>query len=78
MFSHVKKKQYVQSEWPTMFFHLWEKWYVQSKATAVCEFRSKIPALYKRFQLAAPPICELLCLSIYTSVASINTVVLKT
>ena len=57
------------------FFHLWEKWYVQSKATAVCEFRSKIPAFYKRLQLAASPIWELLCLSIYNSVASSNTVV---
>ena len=27
-----------------MFFHVWEKWYVQSEATEVCEFRAKIPA----------------------------------
>ena len=29
-----------------MFFHVWEKWYVQSEATEVCEFRAKIPTLY--------------------------------
>ena len=28
------------------FFHVWEKWYVQSEATGVCEFRAKIPAFY--------------------------------
>ena len=27
-----------------MFFHMWEKWYVQSEATEVCEFRAKTPA----------------------------------
>ena len=42
------------------FFHVWEKWYVQSKATEVCEFRVKIPAFYRRLQLAAPSLCELL------------------
>ena len=26
-----------------MFFHEGEKWYVQSEATEVCEFRAKIP-----------------------------------
>ena len=31
---------YVQSESRTMFFHVWEKWYVQSEATEVCEFRA--------------------------------------
>ena len=35
-----------QSESRTMFFHVWEKWYVQSEATEVCEFRAKIPAFY--------------------------------
>ena len=29
-----------------MFSHVWEKWYVQSDATEVCEFRDKIPASY--------------------------------
>ena len=29
-----------------MFFHVWEKWYVQSEATEVCEFRAKITAFY--------------------------------
>ena len=33
-----------QSEERTMFFHVWEKWYVQSEATEVSEFRAKIPA----------------------------------
>ena len=31
-------------EW--CLFHVWEKWYVQSEATEVCEFRAKIPAFY--------------------------------
>ena len=35
-----------QSESRTMFFHVWEKWYVQSEATEVCEFRAKITAFY--------------------------------
>ena len=39
-----EKKYYVQSESRTMFFHVWEKWYVQSEATEVREFRAKIPA----------------------------------
>ena len=34
------------------FFHVWEKWYVQSEVTEVCEFRAKIPAFYRRLQLA--------------------------
>ena len=29
-----------------MFFHVWEKWYIQSEATEVCEFRAKITAFY--------------------------------
>ena len=33
-----------------MFFHVWEKWYVQSEATQVCEFRAKIPASYCSLQ----------------------------
>ena len=33
-----------------MFFHVWEKWYVQSEATEVCEFRAKIPAFYCSLQ----------------------------
>ena len=33
----------------TMFF--FEKWYVQSEATEVCEFSAKIPAIYRRLQL---------------------------
>ena len=33
---------------------------VQSKATDVCEFRARIPAFYKRLQLAEPSLCELL------------------
>ena len=37
-----------------MFFHVWEKWYVQSEATEVCEVRAKIPAFYRRLQFAAP------------------------
>ena len=41
-----------------MFFHMWEKWYVQSEVTEVCEFRAKIPAFYRRFHLAAPSLCE--------------------
>ena len=32
------------------FFHVWEKWYVQSEATEVCEFRAKIPAFYCSLQ----------------------------
>ena len=27
-----------------MFFYVWEKWYVQSEDTEVCEFHAKIPA----------------------------------
>ena len=41
-----------------MFFHVWEKWYVQSEVTEVCEFRTKIPALNRGLQLAAPSLCE--------------------
>ena len=37
-----------------MLFNVWEKWYVQSEVTEVCEFRAKIPAFYRRLQLAAP------------------------
>ena len=33
-----------------MFFHVWEKWYVQSEATEVWEFRAKIPAFYFSLQ----------------------------
>ena len=33
-----------------MFFHVWEKWYLQSEATEVCEFRAKIPAFYCSLQ----------------------------
>ena len=33
-----------------MFFHVWEKWYVLSEATEVCEFRAKIPAFYCSLQ----------------------------
>ena len=33
-----------------MFFHVLEKWYVQSEATEVCEFRAKIPAFYCSLQ----------------------------
>ena len=33
-----------------MFFHVWEKWYVQSEATEVCEFRAKIPACHCSLQ----------------------------
>ena len=33
-----------------MFFHVWEKWYVQSEATEVREFRAKIPAFYCSLQ----------------------------
>ena len=32
------------------FFHVWEKWYVQSEATEVCEFRTKIPGFYCSLQ----------------------------
>ena len=41
-----------------MFFHLWEKWYVQSEMTEVCEFRAKITAFYMRLQFATPSLCE--------------------
>ena len=37
-----------------MFFHVWEKWYVQSEATEVCEFRAKIPAFYCSLQRRFP------------------------
>ena len=37
-----------QSEERTIFFHVWEKWYVQSKATEECEFRAEIPSFYKK------------------------------
>ena len=33
-----------------MFFHAWEKWYVQSEATEACEFRAKISAFYCSLQ----------------------------
>ena len=56
-FTREKKK--CQSQSRTMFFQGWEKWYVQSKATEVCEFRARISAFYKRLQLAAPSLCEL-------------------
>ena len=32
------------------FFHVWEKWYVQSEATEVSKFRAKIPAFYCSLQ----------------------------
>ena len=35
-----------------MFFHVGEKWYIQSEATEVCEFCTKIPAFYRHLQLA--------------------------
>ena len=40
-----------QSEERTMVFTREKKWYVQSEATKVCEFRAKIPAFL--LQLAA-------------------------
>ena len=30
------------------FFHVWEKWYVKSEDTEVCEFHAKIRAFYRR------------------------------
>ena len=39
-----------QSESRMMYFHMWEKWYVQSEATEVCEFRAKIPTFYCSLQ----------------------------
>ena len=36
------------------FFHVWEKWYVQSEDIEVCEFRAKIHPFYRRLQLTAP------------------------
>ena len=33
-----------------MFFHVWEKWYVQSEAKEVCDFSAKIPAFYCSLQ----------------------------
>ena len=30
----------------TMFLHVWEKWYVQSQVTEVCDIRTKIQAFY--------------------------------
>ena len=60
-FSHGgKKKRYVQSELRTMF-HVWEKWYVQSKATGVWVY-AKIPAILGACSLQCPRfiICELL------------------
>ena len=38
----LEKKWYVQSQSRTMFFQVWEKWYVQWKATEMREFRAKI------------------------------------
>ena len=35
------------------YVSVWEKWYVQSKATEMCEFCAKIPAFYGHLQLAA-------------------------
>ena len=35
-----------QSEERTMFLQVWEKWYVQSQVTEVCNIRAKIQALY--------------------------------
>ena len=60
-FSHVKKKiETSNHNRERSFFQLWEKWYVQSKATEVCEFRAKIPAFYRLLKFAAPSLCELL------------------
>ena len=42
-----------QSEERTMIFQVWEKWYVQSEATEVCEFQANILAFYGRLQLVA-------------------------
>ena len=48
---HTWERNDAQSESRTMFFHVWEKWYVQ--ATVVYEFRAKIPtfsySLQRRF-----------------------------
>ena len=37
----------------TVFFRVWEKLYVQSEVSEVCELRAKIPSFYRRLQLAA-------------------------
>ena len=58
MFFTREKKWYVQSEYRTMFLHLWGKWHVQSEVTEVCELRAKIPAFYRRLQLAASGACR--------------------
>ena len=33
---------------------------IKKPLTEVCEFRAKISAFYRRLQLVAPPLCELL------------------
>ena len=44
-----------------MFFHVWEKWYVPSKATEACGFCAKIPAFFRHLQLAVPSLYNLGC-----------------
>ena len=64
-FTGEKEKQKTKNDTPNqnrkhdVFFHVWEKWYVQSKATEVCEFRAKFPAFYRRLHRTAPSLCEL-------------------
>ena len=48
------------SESRTMFFCVRKNEKCNQKATEVCEFRTKISAFYRRLQLAAPSLCELL------------------
>ena len=45
----------------TMFLHMWEKWYVQSQVTEVCDIRTKWNSglLYRRLQLAVVSLCEI-------------------
>ena len=35
---------------PRPYVSVWEKWYIQSKATEMCEFCAKIPAFYGHLQ----------------------------
>ena len=61
MFFTRKKKRIVQLELQMMFYDVWKKWYAQSMAMKVCEFRAKIPTIFSCLQLiASSSLCEFL------------------
>ena len=56
---HTRKKKLPIIRIANDIFSHAKKWYVQSKATVMREFRPNIPAFYSLLQLAAPSLCKL-------------------